>query len=341
MAFSVRCCQRIVPYTVAICVVIWFVIVIRFGVEKALVHFRRVSANEILASIPSRYRVVGKSTQASGFDGISVHLIDTKISDEEMFYIGTLEEIVILDLSGTPVGPQGLRHCTSLSELQQLHLARTSLGESVWSVVEHFPNLTVLDVAETHVTGEQVPDSLSLRHLKILHGDDARITDAGLEKICRACPYLESLSISGTNVSSDASKFLNPLRGLGALSINDTNTDDCFIGGLSREFLTNLRVLRVRSTAISSETIRQLQIDYPWLHIDLRERQARFIHSDMHILATHGIDVCHPKAVVRSLRAYDSTSYARAPALCDEARLILDCTPTVCPDRAGTACHQR
>ena len=271
MPVSVRIRQRVTAISIAVFIVVFLVVVIRFGAEKANRYFHRGKAFEILANTPSKFRVVGKSTIVDGFDGISIHLIDTQVGDDELFYIGTLEEIVILDLSGTPVGPEGLRQCMSMSELRQLHLARTSLGETVWSVVNHFPNLLVLDVAETRVTGEQIPDSLSLPDLKIFQGDGARITDVGLRKICKACPHLESLSISGTHVSSDASKFLNQLRGLGYLAVSNTDIDDRFIEGLSVALLKNLFVLRVRSTAISDKTIKQLGIGYPQLRIDLGE----------------------------------------------------------------------
>ena len=271
MPVSVRIRQRVTAISIAVFIVVFLVVVIRFGFEKANRYFHRGKAFEILANMPSKFRVVGKSTIVDGFDGISIHLIDTQVGDDELFYIGKLEEVVILDLSGAPVGPEGVRQCMSMSELRQLHLARTSLGETVWSVVNHFPNLTVLDVAKTHVTGEQIPDSLSLPDLKIFHGDGARINDVGLGKICKACPHLESLSISGTNVSSDASKFLNQLRGLGYLAVSNTDIDDRFIEGLSVALLKNLFVLRVRSTAISDKTIKQLGIDYPQLRIDLGE----------------------------------------------------------------------
>lgn len=271
MPDSIRVPQRILAFLIVACITIGSVGLILVAIEKSRMYFARAEAFEILRNLPSKFRVVGKSTIVKGFDGISIHLNETNITDEDLFYIGKLEEIVILDLSRTHVGPEGLRQCTSLVGLRQLYLADTSIGDTVWSVVDHFPKLTILDIANTNVTGERIPDSLRLPYLKSFNGDGAEINDSGLAKICKACPHLESLSFSETNVTSNASISLNHLRRLGALSISGTRIDDHFIVGLSVDLLKNLVVLRAQNTAISDNTIRLLHADYPQLRVDLGE----------------------------------------------------------------------
>ena len=144
----------------------------------------------------------------------------------------------------------------------------SSLGESVWTAVNHFPKLTLLDVAGSHVSGEGIPDSLRLHYLKVFCGDDTQITDSGLAKICDAFPRLESLLLSRTRVTSNASHFLNRLSNLSELAMNDTQIDDRFVHNLSEGFLQKLRVLRVESTNVSDNTCVQLKKRYPQVRIE-------------------------------------------------------------------------
>ena len=260
--------QRLLIPVISIGFILGVFALFGFGVERASLHFRKVKANEILANIPSRFRVVGKSTIVNGFDGVSVHLADAEVGDDELYYIGAKDKIVALDLSGTSISSQGLEHCMHLSELRQLSVARTSLGESVWSVLNHFPELTLLNVAGTHVSGEAIPDSLRLVHLKIFCGDDTQFTDTGLERICNACPRLESLLLSRTKLTSNASHFLNRLSELSELAISDTKIGDQFVHNLSDSVLKKLHVLRVQSTDVSENACIQLKKQYPQIRIE-------------------------------------------------------------------------
>ena len=68
MPVSVRIRQRVTAISIAVFIVVFLVVVIRFGFEKANRYFHRGKAFEILANMPSKFRVVGKSTIVDGFD---------------------------------------------------------------------------------------------------------------------------------------------------------------------------------------------------------------------------------------------------------------------------------
>ena len=239
------------------------------ALDGLIQHSRKKTALQILADVkPNKFRISNRMTSDDGFKGMAIFLQGTDIGDNELYYIGQLDDVLAFDISNTSVSPVGLRRCDGFHELRQLHLSHTSVGESVWAVVQKFPKLTFLDVSWSKVTGEQITNDVKLLKLFIFSGNGAAITDSGLEKICDACPNVEALSVSETLVTSSSSTALSALKKLSALSIDATSIDDRFVEQLSPDFLKRLHVLSIRSTRISKELIVQLCRDYPHLRVD-------------------------------------------------------------------------
>lgn len=85
-----------------------------------------------------------------------------------------------------------------------LDLARTQVGDEVWTWMEKMPHLTVLNLRQTQVTGKGIPPS-SLAYLKRINSTDTPLSAEGLEGF-RRYKTLEKVFVGNTPAAQERSK---------------------------------------------------------------------------------------------------------------------------------------
>jgi len=79
-----------------------------------------------------------------------------EVSDDGVRHLGTLVELVYVDLSDTLVGDDGMRVLANLTSLEAIHLDRTRVTDEGIQELARLPQLTWLTLDGTRVTEEGV-----------------------------------------------------------------------------------------------------------------------------------------------------------------------------------------
>src|SRR5262249_55626739 len=107
-----------------------------------------------------------------------------RITDLGLSRLGRLKNLRRLDLSGSLITSAGLKHLSSLDQLQTLILWNCkSLDDSAVAALAALPKLSELDLSFTNVTDQGLPGLSQITHLKRLYLTDTRVTRSGLETV--------------------------------------------------------------------------------------------------------------------------------------------------------------
>jgi len=96
------------------------------------------------------------------------HCFDTHITDAGMAHLGTLTNLVFLDIGGTEVSDEGLHHMAGLTKLEQLDLSSTQVTSAGLVHVKSLPELRAYPNTEHAPTCLRMNDISWLIHS--LHG---------------------------------------------------------------------------------------------------------------------------------------------------------------------------
>ncbi len=167
---------------------------------------------------------------------VGVYIRNPDLKDTDLNAISGLRTLQKLELAGSKVSANGLKHLTGL------------------------PNLYILHLADTDVTDDGLVHLSELHNLGILSLDNTKITDAGLASLA-PLKRLERLFMNGTNVTDDGIAHIGKLTSLKEFSCANTGlTDDCLkhLTGLK-----NLEVLKLYNTKITREALEDLRNELP------------------------------------------------------------------------------
>jgi RNA polymerase sigma factor (sigma-70 family) len=124
-------------------------------------------------------------------DVVTVNLVATKVTDDELRWLSVFPNLQVLYLHHTSIGDAGianLRHLKSLTTLDLFDTRVTDAGME--HLAEWMPHLEWLELSDTHVTDAGLRFLKGLRHLRHLDISRTKVTDDGVEDLRRALPGL-------------------------------------------------------------------------------------------------------------------------------------------------------
>jgi hypothetical protein len=121
-------------------------------------------------------------------------------SDAEMFHIGHLRRLKLLDLGGVPLTDSGLVHIERLADLQDLYLGGTEVSDAGLAHLNGLSKLSQLQLSGTRISDAGMVHLERLTNLQVLFVDDTQVGDVGLARLCKLS-RLWALWLSGTQVS--------------------------------------------------------------------------------------------------------------------------------------------
>jgi hypothetical protein len=226
------------------------------------------------------YLVVGKTTdeglaQLAGHGALGCLCFDaSEVSDQGLDALGTLPELIDLNMQGGKFSGQGFAR---LKKLRRLHLDRCTIPADLVAQLgtnatidelrlsdmfirsldglENLRELWKLDLTFSNLDDEMLKHIGRLEKLHELRLDCTEVGDKAAAYISQAT-HLEKLGLGCTQVSDSGVKSFRSLRDLKTLLLNHTGvTDD---GILALEDLPKLSTLVVSRTTVDEETVRRV-----------------------------------------------------------------------------------
>jgi len=118
---------------------------------------------------------------------ISFNLSSKPIGDEQIKDISAIGEVIWLNLAGTKITNDGLKHLSGMP-LKKLHLERTQIGDDGLQHLKSFKDLEYLNLYDTKVTDAGIEHLKALKGLKKLYVWKSEITEDGINKLGELLP---------------------------------------------------------------------------------------------------------------------------------------------------------
>jgi internalin A len=177
-------------------------------------------------------------------------------TDSAIEQTGHLSQLRQLILDDSSVGDAGLAHMRGLRSLSILDLSHTKVTDLGLAHLEGLLNLRALDLSHTQITGEGLAHLKGLENLSSLDLTGTRLRDDGLAHLERLVS-LKFLVLDGTEVTDAGLAHLKGLTRLSALGLDETRVTDAGLAHL--EGLSNLTRLSIQYTQISDEGVPHLK----------------------------------------------------------------------------------
>ncbi len=159
-----------------------------------------------------------------------------------------------------------------LGSVRSVKFVSVPVGNAAFHFLRGWKSLENLTIQTAMVTDVLADHLLQLPHLKKLSLENCRgITPQFLHHLQGALPNLETLVLTGTNMSDDCFQFLGKFGRITSLSLNQTEVTDKGIARLAS--LHSLRELSVIDTQVTLDGLSQLT--------DLKLETLGFLSSDM------------------------------------------------------------
>ncbi len=123
------------------------------------------------------------------------------------------DRVDTVNLCGTNITDNGLRHFNGLTNLTALYLGQTNITDDGLKHLSRLANLESLNLSGTQISDEGLKHLSSLTNLKSLLLDGTHVSDDGLKHLS-GLTSLQIVSLDGTNVSDDGLKRLSSLTNL-------------------------------------------------------------------------------------------------------------------------------
>ncbi|MBS0206588.1 MAG: hypothetical protein JSS49_27235 [Planctomycetes bacterium] len=160
-----------------------------------------------------------------------VNLAHCEISDADLRHVRFLEDVQVLDLTGTPVSDAGLKELTKCIALRVLFLPDTKITNAGLAHLAGLKGLRRLVLSHTAVTDPGVEKLAGLIHLEQLDLTDTEVSDAGLVWVPKLLS-LEDLSLKGTAVTDAGLTHLASVQRLANLDLAGTGVTDAGVPAL-------------------------------------------------------------------------------------------------------------
>ena len=123
---------------------------------------------------------------------VTIDLEEKRIRDADLKHLEAFaDKPILLDLSGTAVGDEGLVHLRGLSRLRWLRLRGTPVSDAGLLQLEGLEHLSFLDLHGTRVDDAGMAHLRGLTRLRTLDVGGTRVTNAGIKDLKKALPKVE------------------------------------------------------------------------------------------------------------------------------------------------------
>ena len=127
-----------------------------------------------------------------------------------------------LDLSGTQIDDNGLRHIRNLTRLERIDLGNTPVNGRLLNHLQGMNRLKELDMEDSSVGNTGMEHLKNVTSLETLNLGGTNVSDRGVHSLA-TLPRLETLSLRGTRVTGDALDALDAAHALRSLNLQDTD----------------------------------------------------------------------------------------------------------------------
>ena len=245
----------------------------------------------------------GRGAISIDFSAMKMAQESKTISDADLAVLAEVENLEMLDLSGSPISDAALKHIAGLTKVNTLNLTGTKVtGEGIKSII---------DLPLFQITYKNCPDDVAVAiadipSVKILQLDGQNLTNAGVAALAEL-PDLRQLTLSGTQITDEGLATLVHLKNLNALDISNTDITDqglAALGGLS-----SLNSVSLTGTQVSQAGVDKLQQLLPDTFIDFQDQEFDVNQGD-----PGGGFGGQPRRRQNSQASVDDTSTAPSPA---------------------------
>jgi len=120
---------------------------------------------------------------------VSFNLAHSTASEAELALLKPLaEQVVWLNLAGTPVTDAALKGLSALKRLQRLHLERTAIGDDGIAALKDLSELRFINLYATKVSDKGMVHLQGLKKLKNVYLWQSQVTAAGTAELAKALP---------------------------------------------------------------------------------------------------------------------------------------------------------
>ncbi len=180
-------------------------------------------------------------------------LHDSRVTDAGLVSLEDLTRPKHLNLAGTQVSGAGLRSLRGMTELNILNVNSTRVDDL--SPIGHLALLTRLDLWHTPIDDKGLAPIVGLSGLNSVDLTGTQITSASYAYLKRL-PKLDDLSIANTRVDDEGTASLAELTALTRLNLDDTQITDTTVARLST--LPKLNSLSLAGTSLTDRGLATL-----------------------------------------------------------------------------------
>lgn len=177
-----------------------------------------------------------------------LELRGTKVTDNAMRHLQELSELTWLDLSGTQIGDAGIHVIEGLTGMAVINLTDTRVGDESVGVIGRWNDLWRVGLGGTAVSDKGVKRLQNLSKLLELDLHGTRITDAALQSL--AGLGLTTLNLANTAISNAGLVYLQRFVSLRQLNLSDTQITDSRLEALKS--LPRLTSVDLRGTSVTA-----------------------------------------------------------------------------------------
>jgi hypothetical protein len=160
-----------------------------------------------------------------------LRLEDTRVTDKGLAALRRLTGLRWLELRGSPVGEEGLKHVSALKELQVLDLSRSRVTDAGLKRLKGLAGLRELTLAGTPVTDSGLDALAGLTGLEYLDLSDTPVGNKGLARL-KGLKELRGLRLARTRIKDGALESLRGLKALRQLDLDGTALTDAGLAPL-------------------------------------------------------------------------------------------------------------
>ena len=208
----------------------------------------------------------GRGAISIDFSAVRMAQESKTISDADLAVLAEVENLEMLDLSGSPISDAGLKHIAGLTKVNTLNLTGTQVtGDGIKSIID----LPLFQIAYKNCPDDVAVAIADIPSVKILQLDGPSLTNAGVAALAEL-PDLRQLTLSGTQITDEGLATLANLKNLNALDISNTSITDqglAALGGLS-----SLNSVSLTGTQVTQAGVNKLQQLLPDTFIDFQDQ---------------------------------------------------------------------
>ena len=175
---------------------------------------------------------------------------DTHFGGEALTLLEGLYSLECLDLSGSRVTNDDLRHLEGLSNLRWLYLDRTTVDDEGLLSLRHLTNLEVLVLSGSKVRGSGLRHLRNLRQLRVLNLSDCEIDDDALVNLS-GLNQVHTLALENAPFDGSGLVDLKPMEHLTTLNLSGCSLKTGTLMHLKDA--KDLRIIRASEASIPEE----------------------------------------------------------------------------------------